>query len=85
MAGEHKALALQAAIEGPINQLCTASALQLHNKVTIVCDFDATIELKVKTLKYFIESEQIALIVFNTDKSGEIKHVCIGKLHDIHR
>jgi len=55
--GRHKAKALQAAIEGPVNHLWTVSALQLHPKTMILCDEDATMELKVKTLKYFTELE----------------------------
>lgn len=31
----------------------TVSAFQMHPRTTIVCDEDATLELKVKTVKYF--------------------------------
>jgi len=55
--GQHKALALQAAVEGCVNHLWTVSALQLHQKAIIVCDAQSTMELKVKTLKYFHELE----------------------------
>ncbi|WP_409440067.1 glucosamine-6-phosphate deaminase [Psychromonas sp. GE-S-Ul-11] len=55
--GHAKALALHAAVEGPVNQQWTVSALQLHPKVVVVCDADATLELKVKTLNYFTEVE----------------------------
>ncbi|MEL0629044.1 glucosamine-6-phosphate deaminase [Psychromonas aquatilis] len=55
--GRHKALALQAAVEGSVNHLWTISALQLHQKAIIVCDAFSTMELKVKTLKYFQELE----------------------------
>ncbi|WP_413692317.1 glucosamine-6-phosphate deaminase [Psychromonas sp. KJ10-2] len=55
--GHAKALALHAAVEGSVNQQWTVSALQLHPKVVVVCDADATIELKVKTLNYFTEVE----------------------------
>ncbi|MEL0659072.1 glucosamine-6-phosphate deaminase [Psychromonas arctica] len=55
--GRHKALALQAAVEGCVNHLWTVSALQLHQKAIIVCDAESTMELKVKTLKYFQELE----------------------------
>lgn len=55
--GHHKALALQAAVEGCVNHLWTVSALQLHQKAIIVCDSASTMELKVKTLKYFRELE----------------------------
>ncbi|WP_354007583.1 glucosamine-6-phosphate deaminase [Endozoicomonas lisbonensis] len=55
--GSEKAHALKAAVEGSINHLWTVSALQMHPKAMIVCDEDATMELRVKTLKYFAELE----------------------------
>lgn len=55
--GHNKALAVEAAIEGSVNHLWTVSALQMHPKALIVCDESATMELKVKTLKYFTELE----------------------------
>ncbi|MEI6897757.1 MAG: glucosamine-6-phosphate deaminase [Psychromonas sp.] len=55
--GRSKALALEAAVEGSVNHLWTVSALQLHPKAILACDSDSTLELKVKTLKYFTELE----------------------------
>ncbi|MCG6200291.1 glucosamine-6-phosphate deaminase [Psychromonas antarctica] len=55
--GSNKALAVKAAVEGCLNHLWTVSALQLHPKALIACDSDSTMELKVKTLKYFTELE----------------------------
>lgn len=55
--GKNKALAVEAAVEGSVNHLWTVSALQLHRKAIIACDSDSTMELKVKTLKYFTELE----------------------------
>ncbi|DAA78975.1 TPA_exp: Glucosamine-6-phosphate isomerase [Trichophyton benhamiae CBS 112371] len=51
--GVHKAKALQKGIEGGVNHMWTLSALQLHQHPLIVADEDATLELKVKTVKYF--------------------------------
>ncbi|CAD6188638.1 unnamed protein product [Caenorhabditis auriculariae] len=51
--GAHKALALHQAIEGGITHMCTVSAMQLHRTAMFVADEDATLELKVKTVKYF--------------------------------
>ena len=56
--GHNKALALQAAVEGSINHLWTVTALQLHPKAIMACDAPSTMELKVKTLKYFSELEK---------------------------
>lgn len=55
--GLNKALALEAAVEGCVNHLWTVSALQLHPKSILVCDEPATMELKMKTVKYFRELE----------------------------
>jgi glucosamine-6-phosphate deaminase len=48
-------------VEEGINHMWTVSVLQLHPKGIIVCDEDATLELKVKTLKYYkdIEKEEL--------------------------
>jgi glucosamine-6-phosphate deaminase len=56
--GPHKALALQNGVEGGVNHMWTLSALQLHRHPLIVCDRDATLELKVKTVRYFESIEQ---------------------------
>jgi glucosamine-6-phosphate deaminase len=56
--GHNKARALHKAVEGAINHMWTISALQQHSHGMIVCDEDATIELKVGTYKYFKEIEK---------------------------
>ena len=61
--GHNKALALQAAVEGPVTQQWTVSALQMHERSIIACDPAATLELKVKTLNYFTDIESEALSV----------------------
>jgi glucosamine-6-phosphate deaminase len=53
--GYRKALAVAHAIETGVNHMWTVSALQLHPRALIVCDEDATMELKVKTVRYFKE------------------------------
>jgi len=55
--GHNKARALQHAVEGGVNHIWTISALQMHPKGIIVCDDEATIELKVGTAKYFKDIE----------------------------
>jgi len=55
--GHNKAQALEAAVEGSVNHLWTVSALQLHPRSIIACDQAATMELKVKTVRYFQELE----------------------------
>lgn len=51
--GAHKAHALQKCVEEGINHMYTSSMLQMHPRACFVCDEDATLELKVKTVRYF--------------------------------
>lgn len=55
--GHNKARALAHAVERGISQMWTISVLQMHPKALIVCDEDATDELKVGTVKYFKDIE----------------------------
>jgi glucosamine-6-phosphate deaminase len=57
--GHGKARALQASVEGGINHMWTLSCLQTHPRALIVCDDDATDELKVGTVRYFKDIEGI--------------------------
>jgi glucosamine-6-phosphate deaminase len=59
--GHNKARALQHAVEEGVNHMWTISALQLHEKGIIVCDEEATTELKVGTVKYFKDIESANL------------------------
>ena len=56
VSGMSKARALQQAVEGGINHMCTLSCLQMHKRAIIVCDDEATEELKVGTVRYFKRS-----------------------------
>jgi glucosamine-6-phosphate deaminase len=57
--GHNKARALQAAVEGGVNHMWTLSCLQMHPRAIIVCDEDATDELKVGTVRYFKDIENL--------------------------
>ncbi|NDV46336.1 glucosamine-6-phosphate deaminase [Paludibacter sp. 221] len=59
--GHNKARALRHVVEEPINHMWTISALQMHKKGIIVCDYDACAELKVGTYKYFLDIEKDTL------------------------
>ena len=61
ISGYAKARALQKVVEEGVNHMWTVSVLQLHPKGMIVCDQDATMELKVGTAKYFMDIEKHAL------------------------
>ncbi|OQE31616.1 hypothetical protein PENSTE_c001G00817 [Penicillium steckii] len=56
--GAHKAIAVQKGLEEGVNHMWTLSALQLHPHPLVVCDCDATLELKVKTVRYFESIEK---------------------------
>jgi glucosamine-6-phosphate deaminase len=58
VSGRQKARALQAAVEGGVSHFCPLSCLQMHPRAVIVCDEDATEELKVGTVRYFNDIEQ---------------------------
>ncbi|MFH0989350.1 MAG: glucosamine-6-phosphate deaminase [bacterium] len=55
--GYKKARALNNVVESGVNHMWTVSALQLHPHGIIVCDDEATLELKVGTVKYFKDIE----------------------------
>jgi glucosamine-6-phosphate deaminase len=56
--GHGKSRALAKVVEEGVNHMWTVSALQLHPKGIIVCDDDATYELKVGTVQYFKDIEK---------------------------
>ncbi len=59
--GYKKAHALQKVVEEGVNHIWTVSMLQLHQHGIIVCDEEATMELKVGTVKYFKDIERQTL------------------------
>ncbi|CAG8830951.1 5322_t:CDS:2, partial [Racocetra persica] len=68
--GAHKALALAKCVEEGINHMWTVSAIQLHPKGLIVCDEDATLELHVKTVKYFKSIDHVIHDLIGTENVG---------------
>lgn len=56
--GRNKAMAVRHGIEEGISQMWTISRLQLHPHAIIICDEDATDELRVGTVKYFKDIEK---------------------------
>ncbi|MCD4709769.1 MAG: glucosamine-6-phosphate deaminase, partial [Bacteroidales bacterium] len=51
--GFSKARAVREVIEGGVNHNWTVSMLQMHEQAVIACDEPTTMELQVKTVKYF--------------------------------
>ena len=60
--GHSKARALRAVVEEGINHMWTLSCLQTHPRAIIVCDEDATEELRVRTVRYFKDIEKEAAV-----------------------
>ena len=61
ISGHGKARALHMVVEEGLNHMWTVSALQLHPKGIIVCDDDATYEMKVGSVLYFKDIEEANL------------------------
>ena len=61
ISGYNKARALQKVVEEGVNHMWTVSMLQLHQHGMICCDDDSTMELKVGTVKYFKDIENVAI------------------------
>lgn len=61
--GAHKSMALYKAVEEGVNHMWTVSAFQQHASTLMVCDEDATLELRVKTVKYFKVNFIISYII----------------------
>jgi len=57
--GQSKAHALAKCLEEGVNHMYTLSALQMHPRACVVCDEDATNELRVRTVKYFKGLERV--------------------------
>ncbi|MFH0910393.1 MAG: glucosamine-6-phosphate deaminase [Planctomycetota bacterium] len=57
VSGHSKARALEKVVEEGVNHMWTVSVLQTHARGMIVCDEDATDELKVGTVRYFKDIE----------------------------
>jgi len=76
--GANKAIALYKAIEEGVCHMWTVSAFQQHPNTLMVCDEDATLELRVRTVKYFKDMWQVHASL-NEDLSDEhMKKLSIG-------
>jgi hypothetical protein len=70
--GHAKAAALERCVEQGVNHMFTLSAIQMHPCACIVCDDDATGELRVRTVRYFkgLEKVHIMIITHVTSSSS---------------
>ena len=77
--GSHKANALAKCIEEGVSHMWTVSALQLHTRACIVCDEDATLELRVRTVRYFKGIQETAEKTSITGSEGIGQSAKMGK------
>jgi glucosamine-6-phosphate deaminase len=73
--GAHKAYALYKCIEEGVSHMWTVSALQLHPRSCIVCDEDATSELRVKTVRYFKGIQETQETLLHRPNEGYTGHL----------
>ena len=57
--GPKKARALRHMIEEGVNHMWTSSMLQMHPHAVVVCDEEASVELKMSTYDYFKDKQRI--------------------------
>jgi glucosamine-6-phosphate deaminase len=56
--GSDKAEAVRQAVEGPVSAMCPASALQMHERVTVLLDEDAASELALRDYYAWIAEQK---------------------------
>ena len=66
--GANKAIALYKAVEEGVCHMWTVSAFQQHGNTLMVCDEDATLELRVRTVKYFKDMWQVHIFPCGWEK-----------------
>merc|ERR1712025_1370193 len=76
--GANKALALYKAIEEGVNHMWTVSAFQQHGNTLMVCDEDATLELKVRTVKYFKDLWEVHASLNEEVSDEEMRKLSLG-------
>ena len=76
--GANKSIALYKAIEEGVCHMWTVSAFQQHPNTLMVCDEDATMELKVKTVKYFKDMWNIHASLNEDLSEAEMRKLSLG-------
>jgi len=77
--GANKAIALYKAIEEGVCHMWTVSAFQQHGNTLMVCDEDATLELRVRTVKYFKDMWQVHSSLTDQLSEEEMRKLSLGK------
>merc|ERR1712080_565742 len=77
--GASKAFALYKAIEEGVCHMWTVSALQQHPNTMLVVDEDSTLELRVRTVKYFKDLWQVHASLNEQVSEEEMRKLSLGK------
>lgn len=77
--GANKAIALYKAVEEGVCHMWTVSAFQQHGNTLMVCDEDATLELRVRTVKYFKDMWQVHASLNEDVSDAEMRKLSIGR------
>jgi len=83
--GASKAYALMKCIEEGVNHMFTMSVLQMHPRAMICCDDDATLECRVRTVRYFKTLEQTCKGLLVNEASAPIADAAVRALYGISR
>jgi glucosamine-6-phosphate deaminase len=67
------------AVEEGISHMWTVSAFQQHPRAIFVCDEPATMELKVKTVKYFKDLWEVHRKLNEDDEDTSVYHEVVGE------
>ena len=59
--GARKAAAVRQLVEGPVSAMWPATALQLHEKVTVLCDEDAASDLELRDYYCWVNEQRLRL------------------------
>jgi len=77
--GANKAIALYKAIEEGVCHMWTVSAFQQHSNTILVVDEDSTLELRVRTVKYFKDMWQVHSNLNEQLSDEELRKISLGK------
>merc|ERR1712032_1366879 len=76
--GANKSIALYKAVEEGVCHMWTVSAFQMHNNTLMVCDEDATLELRVRTVKYFKDMWNVHASLNEEISEEEMRKLSLG-------
>merc|ERR1712228_395443 len=76
--GANKSIALYKAVEEGVCHMWTVSAFQQHGNTLMICDEDATLELRVRTVKYFKDMWNVHASLNEDLSDEEMRKLSLG-------